>query len=122
MLPPTPPPQPAFPMHFRNDGKPDTPHSNGCISQKTYPLLCLLYEPCSLHEFKHTTTVASLTILPDHLKSLTNVLLPLNCATVECSLELASRFSSVQISRLNSGEEIAKVIQPIGFEIKSSLR
>ncbi|KAG5523831.1 hypothetical protein RHGRI_031289 [Rhododendron griersonianum] len=56
--------------------------------------------------FKHTT-VASLTTLPDHLKSLTNALLPLNCATVECSLELASRFSSVLISRLNSGEEIA---------------
>ncbi|KAG5524599.1 hypothetical protein RHGRI_031315 [Rhododendron griersonianum] len=97
-------------LPFRNSDafpkrqKPDTPHSNSCISQKTYSPVVVFSMNRVL--FKHTT-VASLTTLPDHLKSLTNVLLPLNCATVECSLELASRFSSVLISRLNSGEEIA---------------
>ncbi|KAG5560784.1 hypothetical protein RHGRI_003960 [Rhododendron griersonianum] len=53
----------------------------------------------------HISTFASLTTLPDHLKSLSNVL-PLNSPTVKSSLELASRFSSVLISRLNSREEI----------------
>ncbi|KAI8566869.1 hypothetical protein RHMOL_Rhmol02G0075800 [Rhododendron molle] len=56
--------------------------------------------------FMHMSTVASLTTLPDHLKSLSNVLLPLNSPTVKSSLELASQFSAVLISRLNSREEI----------------